>query len=142
MPVVMLRGALSSGRGSIAKLAFGPGSEGQSAMTMRLSEVVETSRRVGDASGRLAKIGHLAALLAQCAPEEAAIAVALLSGTPRQGRSGIGYATLREARAEPAAAEPSITLAELDRALDKLKSVKGQGAAGERLRAQAANAGH
>ncbi|MCE3250731.1 MAG: ligB [Geminicoccaceae bacterium] len=89
-------------------------------MTMRLSEIVETSRRVGEASGRLAKIGHLADLLARCGPEE--------------GRIGIGYATLREARAEPAAAEPSITLGELDRALDKLKSVKGQGAAGERLR--------
>jgi DNA ligase 1 len=103
-------------------------------MTMRLSEIVETSRRVGEASGRLAKVGHLAALLARCGPEEAASAVALLSGTPRQGRIGIGYAALREARAAPAAVEPSITLGELDRALDELKSVKGKGAAGERLR--------
>ena len=103
-------------------------------MTMLLEEIVETSRRVGEVGGRLAKIGHLAALLARCGPEEAASAVGLLSGMPRQGRIGIGYAALRAARGEQAAAQASITLGELDRALEGLKAVKGKGAAGERLR--------
>ncbi len=101
---------------------------------MRLSDVVETSRRVGEVGGRLAKIAHLADRLAQAGPEEAAGAVALLSGTPRQGRIGVGYAALRAARAEPAARDASLTLAELERALEGLKAVKGTGAAGERAR--------
>ena len=103
-------------------------------MIMQLHEVVETSRRVGEVAGRLAKIGHLADCLAHCGPDEAASAVALLSGTPRQGRIGIGYAALRAARGEPPAAEASITLRELEGALDELKAVKGKGASGERAR--------
>jgi DNA ligase-1 len=103
-------------------------------MSMQLNEIVLTSARVTEASGRLVKIGHLAACLERCGPDEAAIAVGLLAGAPRQGRIGIGYATLRTARAAPAAASPGLTLAELDATLDRLKSVKGQGATGERLR--------
>jgi DNA ligase-1 len=103
-------------------------------MSIALAEIVETSRRVGEVGGRLAKIGHLADCLAQAAPEEAASAVALLSGTPRQGRIGIGYAVLRAARGEQAAAEASLTLQALDRALAGLKAVSGKGAAAERLR--------
>jgi len=103
-------------------------------MRMMLNEIVETSRRVAEASGRLAKVGHLADCLARAAPEEAASAVALLSGMPRQGRIGVGYAALRAARGEPPAAEASITLGELDRALEEVKAVKGKGAGGERLR--------
>jgi DNA ligase-1 len=102
-------------------------------MSMLLHDIVETSRRVGEVGGRLAKIGHLADCLARCAPEEAASAVALLSGMPRQGRIGVGYAALRAARGEPAAAA-SLTLEELERALEGLKAVKGKGAAGERAR--------
>jgi DNA ligase-1 len=103
-------------------------------MSIVLNAIVETSRRVGEVGGRLAKIGHLADCLARCGPEEAANAVALLSGMPRQGRIGVGYAGLRAARGETAAAEASITLGELDRTLERLKAVKGKGAAGERLR--------
>jgi DNA ligase-1 len=103
-------------------------------MSIALAEIVETSRRVGEVGSRLAKIGHLADCLARCEPEEAASAVGLLSGMPRQGRIGIGYAALREARGEKAAGEASITLGELDRALERLKAIKGQGAARERLR--------
>jgi DNA ligase-1 len=102
-------------------------------MSMLLHDIVETSRRVGEVGGRLAKIGHLADCLARCAPEEAASAVAVLSGMPRQGRIGVGYAALRAARGEPAAAA-SLTLEELERALEGLKAVKGKGAAGERAR--------
>jgi DNA ligase-1 len=89
---------------------------------------------VAEASGRLAKIGHLAECLRAAGAEVAEVAVGLLTGLPRQGRIGIGHATLREARAEPGAASPSLTLGELDAALDRLVAVKGKGAAGERLR--------
>jgi DNA ligase 1 len=101
---------------------------------MQLAEIVEASRRVADVSGRLTKIGHLAGCLERCGPDEAALAVGLLAGAPRQGRIGIGYATLRTARAASPAQSSSLTLAELDATLDRLKAVKGQGAARERLR--------
>ncbi len=103
------------------------------AMSMRLSEIVLTSARVAEASGRLVKIGHLAECLRRAGPEAARVAVGLLSGVPRQGRIGIGYAGLREARVEPAAADAGLTLAEVDAAFERLLAVKGKGAAAERL---------
>ena len=50
-----------------------------------------------EASGRLAKIGHLADLLRRAGPDEIGIAVSYLSGEVRQGRIGVGYAALRDA---------------------------------------------
>jgi DNA ligase N terminus len=103
-------------------------------MGMRLSEIVETSQRVAEAGGRLVKIGHLAACLRQTGAQEARVAVGLLSGVPRQGRIGIGFSQLREARAEPAAVEAGLTLAEVDAVFERLLAIGGKGAAGERLR--------
>jgi ATP-dependent DNA ligase I len=103
-------------------------------MSMRLNEIVQTSARVAGASARLAKIAHLGDCLRQAGPQAARVAVGLLTGLPRQGRIGIGYATLREARAEPPAPQPSLTLVELDAIFDRLLAVKGKGAAAERLR--------
>ncbi len=103
-------------------------------MNMRLNEIVETSARVTEVGGRLVKIGHLAEALRQAGPYQARVAVGLLTGVPRQGRIGIGFSQLREARAEPAAAEPTLTLAEVDAAFERLLAIRGKGAAGERLR--------
>jgi DNA ligase-1 len=69
---------------------------------MQLNDIVETSRRVGEVSGRLAKIDRLAGCLRRAVADETRIAVAWLSGELRQGRIGIGYAVLREAMAETA----------------------------------------
>src|SRR5436309_502141 len=69
---------------------------------MLFAAVVETSERVAATSRRLAKIDLLASLLRQLDPEEVEIVVAFLSGYTRQGRIGIGYATLRAATANPA----------------------------------------
>ena len=101
---------------------------------MELRTIVETSRQVGAASGRLEKIGHLARCLAACEPASVPTAVALLAGQPRQGRVGVGWAALRAARAETAASAPSLTLAELDATLDRFVAISGKGAAGERAR--------
>ena len=65
---------------------------------MRLRELVETSRSVGEVRGRLEKIGRLAALLERLAPEEIEIATSFLSGSPRQGRIGVGWALISDAR--------------------------------------------
>ena len=101
---------------------------------MELHEIVETSRRVAAISGRRAKIELLAGCLARAAPDWVEAAVGLLSGAPRQGKIGIGYAALREARQVPPAATPTLTLAELDAALDRLVQVRGKGTGAERAR--------
>ena len=72
---------------------------------MQLAAVVEISRAVAGASGRLEKIGHLAGLLRRVPPDEIAIVIAFLSGEPRQGRMKVGGALLSGLRGTtPAAA--------------------------------------
>jgi DNA ligase-1 len=93
---------------------------------MLLVHVVETSQRVTDTTKRLEKVDLLATLLRRLDPGETEIVVALLSGGARQGRIGVGYATLRNAAA-PAAETPSLEIRDVDRALDSLAAVKGTG---------------
>ena len=59
-----------------------------------LAEVVQVSAEVAATRSRSAKVAVLAALLARVDPDEVAICVGLLSGEPRQGRVGVGYATV------------------------------------------------
>jgi len=61
---------------------------------MKLYDIVTTSQRVRETRGRSEKIRYLAACLRQLEPAETEIAVALLSGETRQGRIGLGPATL------------------------------------------------
>ncbi len=97
---------------------------------MLFSRVVETSQRVADTSKRLDKIELLATLLAQLEPEEVEIVVAFLSGATRQGRIGIGYATLQSAASPSESA--TLEIREIDRILGSLASVQGRGSEGER----------
>ena len=101
---------------------------------MELHDIVETSRRVAASAGRRDKIELLADCLARCEPPWVEAAVGALSGAPRQGRIGIGYATLRAAQGASAAATPTLTLADLDLTLDRLVEVRGKGAGAERTR--------
>jgi DNA ligase-1 len=94
---------------------------------MLLAEVVETSRRISGTSKRLEKTDVLAGLLRRLSPEEAEITVAFLSGAARQGRIGVGYATIREA-SQPSAEEPVLQILDIDHILSEIASVKGQGA--------------
>lgn len=94
---------------------------------MLFANIVATSGQVADTAKRLEKTGLLADLLTQLSPEEIEPAVAFLSGAPRQGRMGIGYATLQASASEPAGA-PSLEILQLDRLFDQLAGVKGSGA--------------
>ena len=100
---------------------------------MLLASVVETSRRVADTSKRLEKIDLLARLIRQLRPEEIEIVVLFLSGQIRQGRIGIGYAALRDARHSPAA-EPSLEILDIDATLESITATSGPGS--QRRRAQ------
>ncbi len=102
---------------------------------MKFTELVETSRRVAEASGRLEKIGVLASLLGQVPAEEIEIAVAFLSGSIRQQRLGVGYAGLQTAMPEQTTEVPSLELAEVDASFDRIAAVAaGKGSNGERQR--------
>jgi ATP-dependent DNA ligase I len=96
---------------------------------MLLAQLVQTSIAVAQASSRLTKIGLLADLLRQLAPDEIEIAIGVLSGEPRQGRIGIGYATLWAARDLPASDTPGLHLGDVDEAFTQLKAIKGAGSA-------------
>jgi len=104
---------------------------------MLLQNLVQTSSAVAAASSRLAKIGLLADLLRHLAPDEIEIAIGMLSGEPRQGRIGIGYATLWAAKDSPASETPDLQLIDVDEAFTHIASIKGAGASAarnERLR--------
>ena len=98
---------------------------------MLLAAVVETSRRVGETTRRLAKVDLLAVLLRQLHGDEIEIAVAFLSGGIRQGRIGLGYAALQSAAAVPAQI-PSIELGEADRMFQSIAAASGNGSAQRR----------
>ncbi len=101
---------------------------------MRLNELVETSRRVGETSGRLEKIRFLADLLGRVPSGEIEVAVAFLGGSPRQGRIGVGPALLREAWPEDGAEAPTLELTEVDQAFAQIAATAGPGSAAGRAR--------
>jgi ATP-dependent DNA ligase I len=96
-----------------------------------LAEVVRASTAVAATSSRLAKTKLIADCLRALAPEEVEVALPYLSGDIRQGKLTLGFASLKAATGDPAAA-PGLSLLEVDRAFEDLKAVKGKGAAGER----------
>jgi hypothetical protein len=99
---------------------------------VRLSELVRTSNAVQATTGRLEKIERLASLLTQTPVEEVEIAVAYLSGAPRQGRIGLGGAAISPARAVSAADASSLELREVDGTFARIAAARGAGVARER----------
>ena len=100
-------------------------------MTTSLAAVVDASREVAATRARSTKVGILAELLGSVGLGEVAICVGLLSGAPRQGRVGVGYATVYGIDL-PSAGEPSLTVADLDRAVDEIAADTGPGSATRR----------
>ncbi len=94
---------------------------------MSLHDLVSTSAAVAEASSRLVKIGLLADLLRRVTPDEIEIAIGFLSGDPRQGRIGIGGATIWSARDVPSADTPSLTLHDVDDTFTQIAAIKGAG---------------
>ncbi len=102
-----------------------------------LADLVATSRTVAGTPGRLDKIAALADLLRRTPPDQVPIAIGLLIGEPRQGRLGVGWATVGRSET-PSAATPSLTLEDVDRAFTELAALDGAGsqvARADRLRA-------
>jgi ATP-dependent DNA ligase I len=102
---------------------------------VKFASLVDTSRRVTQASGRLEKIALLASLLASVPPDEIEIATAFLSGSLQQTKLGVGYAALQAAMANTPTESPSLELGEVDAAFERISKVSaGKGSIGERVR--------
>src|SRR6478752_5345737 len=100
-------------------------------MATLLVDLVAASDRAAGTASRLAKRDTIAVLLRSAAPDEVEIAVAWLAGELRQGRIGVGWATLGALRGTPAA-EPRLTLGEADAALESVATTAGKGSAAAR----------
>jgi DNA ligase 1 len=99
-------------------------------MDVTLSEVVEVSRAVAATRSRTAKTQALADLFVRCDPQQVGVVVSHLSGVLPQRRLGVGFRSLGSLP-EPSP-EPSLTVAEVDAAFDRLASTAGAGATASR----------
>ena len=95
-------------------------------------DLVETSRTVGDTPARLAKLRALAKQLRALEAGEIETGALYLSGSAPQGRFGIGFAVLGSAQADEAAQAPTLTIADVDRRLGDVASMRGAGATAQR----------
>src|SRR3954470_3410390 len=93
-----------------------------------LAAAVEDVRAV---SGRLAKVERIASALRELAPEERVAGAMYLAGAPRQRVLGVGWASLRD-DPPPPAASPSLTVAEVDAALERVAGLSGAGSVAAR----------
>lgn len=98
------------------------------------AEVVGTSTEVSSTRSRSRKIAALADLLGRMEADELPVAIALLTGEPRQGKIGIGWRTVSQLEV-PAAAEASLLIMDVDRALDELAHISGPGSQSRRAAA-------
>ena len=101
---------------------------------MKLAQLVQVSAAVAGRSGRHDKITELAAFLARLTPDEIPIAIGFFTGWPRQGRIGVGWATISGARAHAPASAPTLDIHDVDRVLGELQAVRGKRSGAERAR--------
>ncbi|MFP3713936.1 ATP-dependent DNA ligase [Puerhibacterium sp. TATVAM-FAB25] len=112
---------------------------------MLLDRVAATSEAVAATRSRLAKRATIAELLRataaegaeapRSAAEDVEIVVAYLAGELRQRRTGLGYAALRDL--PPPAASPTLTVAGVDAAFEKMAALAGPGSGTARTQAAA-----
>ena len=114
---------------------------------MLLADLVAATEAVAATSSRTAKAEALAELLRGAGAAEAAVVARLAAGDPRQGRIGVGWATVAAMGAEPDGSpgsdpgpvpddspgvEPGLSVADLDSLLDTVAAASGPGSAGRR----------
>lgn len=88
------------------------------------AELARLSEELARTSSRNAKVGAIAALLGRLAPAEVPAAVGFLSGAPRFGKIGIGYATLGRLLARSPAGAPSRTIGEVEDVLSGIERLE------------------
>jgi DNA ligase-1 len=99
---------------------------------MKLQDLVQVSADVAGTSSRLNKIAKLAELFTRIPPDDMPIAIGFLTGWPRQGRIGVGWASVAAARAREPAPVPTLDLRDVDKVFARLLSVRGKNSGNER----------
>ncbi|MBM7091782.1 ATP-dependent DNA ligase [Streptomyces sp. NPDC012461] len=99
---------------------------------MLLTRLAHVSREVAATSARSRKTDLLAELFREAEADDVPIVIPYLAGRLPQGRIGVGWKALG-APVEPAA-EPTLTVREVDAALTRLAAVSGPGSQAERAR--------
>jgi DNA ligase-1 len=98
---------------------------------VRFVGLATVSERVAATAKRGEKTALLATLLRSMSAEEAAIAAGLLTGQPRQGRTGVGWSALSKLDTGDAD-QPTLEVLEIDRWLSDLAAQSGPGSTGRR----------
>jgi DNA ligase-1 len=98
---------------------------------VQLGEIVAASQAVAATRSRKQKVAVLAELLRSLTPDERRAGVGFLCGELRQGKLGLGYATLRKLQALPPG-DGSMSVWELDELFTQLLGVTGKGSAARR----------
>ncbi len=95
------------------------------------ADLVAAAQQVTGTPKRSEKVAVFADLLRRLHPDEVVAAIGLLIGEPRQGRIGVGWATM-SGHQGAAAGEPSLSILDVDRALSELQAMSGAGSQGAR----------
>ncbi|WP_345618535.1 ATP-dependent DNA ligase [Streptomyces ziwulingensis] len=99
---------------------------------MLLARLARVSQEVAATSARSRKTALLAELFREAEAADVPVVIPYLAGRLPQGRIGVGWKVLG-ARVDPAA-EPSLTVREVDDRLTRLAAVSGPGSQAERTR--------
>ncbi|HKX14417.1 MAG TPA: ATP-dependent DNA ligase [Propionibacteriaceae bacterium] len=100
---------------------------------MLLSRLAETRIALAGTRSRNAKRDLIAGVLREASHDDVEIVVSYLSGSLRQRRTGIGWKSLQSI--PPPAAEPSLTVAEVDSVFSDVASLGGAGSTAARAAA-------
>ncbi len=93
--------------------------------------LAEASRDLTATSKRGEKTARLAELFAAIDPTDVEVVVGLMLGQQRQGRIGIGWATVGSLELIPATA-PSLTVTDIDDMLTEVATISGEGSTSRR----------
>ncbi|MFI6879037.1 ATP-dependent DNA ligase [Streptomyces sp. NPDC050400] len=99
---------------------------------MLFARLAQVSQEVAATSARSRKTALLAELFRDAEPDDVPIVIPYLAGRLPQGRLGVGWRVLSE-RVDPAA-EPRLTVQDVDAALTVIGDVSGAGSQAERKR--------
>jgi DNA ligase-1 len=102
-------------------------------IAMLLSRLAETWVALAATRSRNAKRDLIAGLLADTGPDDIEIVVSYLSGSLRQRRTGVGWRSL-QTLPEPAG-EPSLDVAAVDAAFERISELQGAGSSAARAAA-------
>ncbi len=95
------------------------------------ADLVAAAQMVTSTPKRTEKVALFADLLRRVHPDEVVAAIGFLIGEPRQGRIGVGWATM-SGRSDVHADVPTLSILDVDRALSELQAMSGAGSQGAR----------